>query len=201
MKNESNGIHDSKSATRNQILKASQEIFEKYGYKKTTIDDIAGELHKGKSSIYYYFISKEDIFRAVLDKEACELKEEILAAIGRTNNPKEQITSYIEVRINAIKKLGNLFDFQKKQYLSLENAKELRAKYETIEIEVIKSILDEGVRQGIFTIRNTYMTALSIMTIIKGLEAPILMEAEETIKERLEEMLPILFNGISAVAK
>ena len=84
MKNESNGIHDSKSATRNQILKASQEIFEKYGYKKTTIDDIAGELHKGKSSIYYYFISKEDIFRAVLDKEACELKEEILAVILRS---------------------------------------------------------------------------------------------------------------------
>ncbi|HET6559677.1 MAG TPA: TetR/AcrR family transcriptional regulator, partial [Prolixibacteraceae bacterium] len=48
-----------KDANRESILKTAQEIFSKYGYKKTTLDDIANAVRKGKSSLYYYFTSKE----------------------------------------------------------------------------------------------------------------------------------------------
>lgn len=187
---------DSKNNMHEMILNVAQQTFEKFGFKKTTIDDIATALRKGKSSIYYYFASKEEIFKAVLDKEAEELKDQILLAINEVEDPKTKIRVYIEVRIEAIKKLGNLYDFQKSNYFSLENVEKLRAKYDNLEVEVLQEILDLGVSQGDFEIQNTQMTAISIMTIIKGLEIPILIETDETIKERLEEMLPILFHGI-----
>lgn len=187
---------DSKNNMHEMILNVAQQTFEKFGFKKTTIDDIATALRKGKSSIYYYFASKEEIFKAVLDKEAEELKDQILLAINEVEDPKTKIRVYIEVRIEAIKKLGNLYDFQKSNYFSLENVEKLRAKYDNLEVEVLQEILDLGASQGDFEIQNTQMTAISIMTIIKGLEIPILIETDETIKERLEEMLPILFHGI-----
>ena len=62
---------------RESILKIAREIFSKYGYKKTTLDDIANAVRKGKSSLYYYFESKEDLFQAVIMKEVEILAHEL----------------------------------------------------------------------------------------------------------------------------
>jgi AcrR family transcriptional regulator len=44
------------------------------------MDDVAHAVGKGKSSIYYYFNSKEDIFKAVIEYEAEILKVELLSS-------------------------------------------------------------------------------------------------------------------------
>ena len=51
------------------IIDAAYEVFKKYGYEKTSVNDIAKEANMGKGSIYYYFESKEDIFITTLDYE------------------------------------------------------------------------------------------------------------------------------------
>ncbi|MGC8866567.1 MAG: TetR/AcrR family transcriptional regulator, partial [Bacteroidales bacterium] len=40
---------------RDVIIKTSRKLFARYGYRKTTIDDIASALGKAKGSVYYYF--------------------------------------------------------------------------------------------------------------------------------------------------
>jgi len=185
-----------KLTVREQIMKVSKGVFEKYGFRKTTIDDLAKALRKGKSSIYYYFESKEDLFKAILDHEVEQLKKEIMAAVEQPTSPLEKIRIYIEVRIEAIKKLSVLYDFQKDNYFTIDNADELRNKYDGIEVDIIKEILDNGIVSGDFNIRNTRITAISILTIIKGMELPVLTEELSAIKEKIDDMLPILFYGI-----
>ena len=51
--------------SKQQIIEAAGVIFERYGFKKTTMDDIAYAAGKGKSSLYYYFKNKEQVFEAV----------------------------------------------------------------------------------------------------------------------------------------
>ncbi|HIE30743.1 TPA: TetR/AcrR family transcriptional regulator, partial [Candidatus Poribacteria bacterium] len=51
------------------IIEASRELFARFGLKKTTMDEIAKKCGMSKATLYYYFKSKEDIFRAVIDKE------------------------------------------------------------------------------------------------------------------------------------
>jgi AcrR family transcriptional regulator len=58
-----------KDDTRESVLLAAQEIIAQYGYKKTTVDDIARKAGKAKGSIYYHFKSKEEIFQAVIENE------------------------------------------------------------------------------------------------------------------------------------
>jgi len=53
---------------KNILLQVAQSIFARFGLFKTTVDEIAKAARMGKSSIYYYFRSKEDIFKAVLEK-------------------------------------------------------------------------------------------------------------------------------------
>ncbi len=72
-----------KDLNRENILKIAREIFSKYGFKKTTLDDIANAVRKGKSSLYYYFESKEDLFQAVIMKEVDILGHELEIVINR----------------------------------------------------------------------------------------------------------------------
>lgn len=44
------------------IYKAALKVFAEYGYKKTTIEDIAAELGTAKSSLYFYIKDKRDLY-------------------------------------------------------------------------------------------------------------------------------------------
>jgi AcrR family transcriptional regulator len=64
-----------KDEVRDKIVSVASKIFTRFGFKKTTMEEIAMASKKGKSSIYYYFNSKEDIFRAVVEKRSCRIKK------------------------------------------------------------------------------------------------------------------------------
>ena len=55
---------------RDQILDQAARLFLQYGYKRTTMEDIASALGMSKASLYLHFSSKDDIFRAVSDLAA-----------------------------------------------------------------------------------------------------------------------------------
>jgi len=50
------------------ILEAADRLFVRYGFKKTTIDDVAAEAGVGKGTIYYYFRSKQELLLAYADE-------------------------------------------------------------------------------------------------------------------------------------
>jgi len=58
------------------ILAAAQRLFGYYGYRRTAIDDIAQEAGIAKGTVYLYFKSKEEIFRALCQ----QLIEQVLSA-------------------------------------------------------------------------------------------------------------------------
>jgi len=57
------------------VTQAAQELFARYGYERTSIEDIAEHLGIGKGSIYLAFKTKEDIFLAILEKHLAELRK------------------------------------------------------------------------------------------------------------------------------
>ena len=52
-----------------EILSTAKNLFAQHGLKKTTMEDIANAMGKGKSTLYYYFPGKIEIFEAVVDEE------------------------------------------------------------------------------------------------------------------------------------
>lgn len=63
----SNSLNDSAAIdpVRKDILTGARELFIHFGFKKTTMEDIARKIGKSKSSLYYYFKTKEEIFEAM----------------------------------------------------------------------------------------------------------------------------------------
>ena len=54
-----------KEAARETILDAAFERFSRYGYRRTSMDDIAREAGIARATVYLYFRNKEEIFRAL----------------------------------------------------------------------------------------------------------------------------------------
>ena len=50
---------------RESIIRAAHAQFRLYGYRKTSMEDIAGELGISRASLYSYFKNKDEIFRSV----------------------------------------------------------------------------------------------------------------------------------------
>lgn len=182
------------------ILNSAKTIFARYGFKKTTMDEIAQAARKGKSSIYHYFKSKEDIFKAIVEKEADELSAAIAKAINAETTSEKKIRAYVLARMKGINNLTNLYSALKDEYLEhysfIEN---VRVKYDTEEVNTIKGILKTGVEDGEFKIEDINLTAFALVTALKGLEYPLFIKNNSAKTEkRFEGLLNVLFYGIIA---
>ncbi len=189
-----------KEETRDAIIQVARNIFGKYGFQKTSMNQIANANRKGKSSLYYYFDSKEDVFKAVLEQETSMLRGEIMAAIAECDDPKDKLKAYINIRMNGFEKLLNLYDAIKNEYLShLQFIESARKNHDLSEINTIKSILDDGIQRGFFSIPDTAIASLAIVTAMKGLEYPFFVskDSSDVIDNQIEALLNILFYGIS----
>ncbi len=187
-----------KDEVKETIVNVARHIFSRFGFKKTTMDEIAAASHKGKSSIYYYFQSKEEIFKAVVEKEASILKQELLNAFNETQSPEQKLKAHVIVRMHSMEKLANFYSAMKDDYLSnLDFIEKIRKQYDEEEIKMMENILNEGVENSIFEIGDTSLAAIAIVTALKGLEIPLFWGVEEKdVERRLDHLLHILFNGV-----
>jgi len=187
-----------KEEFRRKVIISAGKIFSRYGFRKTTMDEIAKALKMGKSSIYYYFESKEEIFEAVVLWEANILRNELTTAIKSVESPVDKMKNYVFVRMKAFEKLSNyynaIFDKNLDHFDFIES---IREKYDREELAILRLILFHGAREKVFNVANSEYTALAVQTALKGLEVPLFWKKREiNIEERLNGILEVLFNGI-----
>ena len=94
-----------------KILEASYQRFLHYGYSKTTMNEIAGDLSMSKALLYYYFPDKSQLYVAVMRKLADQFISTLIEKVGEATDLlsafKAQITIHHEFMVSNY----NFFDF------------------------------------------------------------------------------------------
>jgi TetR/AcrR family transcriptional regulator len=80
------------------ILAAALEVFSAYGYRGSTVDQIAARCGLSKPNLLYYFRRKEDIYAAVLEHTLRDWLEP-LQALDAEGDPVEELTRYIRAKV------------------------------------------------------------------------------------------------------
>jgi AcrR family transcriptional regulator len=188
----------SNDEVRSQIVTAARSVFGKFGYKKTTMDEIGLAARKGKTALYYYFKNKEDVFRAVVEREAQELSLAISTSIQGKKDPVEKLKAYFLIRMNTLLKVSNFYDAMKNELLDqLQFINQTRLEVDKAELAMVKNILDEGVKKGSFEIKDTTTTASVLVTLLKGLEIPFFAQKQfENLDIHIQNLFNILCFGI-----
>ena len=188
-----------KEKVRTHIVGVARKIFTRYGFRKTTMEEIAAATHKGKSSIYYYFKSKEEIFRAVVEREAEEIKTELDRTIQKNGSPIDRLKTYILFRLHHVRSVKNFYAALNEEYLShMDFILEIRRQFDLEERQIVKNILEEGMQNGTFQVVSSEIGAIAIATMMKGLELPLLLSDEHKTdrEELLDDLIRVLFYGI-----
>lgn len=183
---------------RDLIIENSRNLFAKYGYQKTTITDIARSIHKDKSSIYYYYKNKEEIFAAVVEDAIERARDSIAKALVREANPMQKLKTYIFMRHELLQEwLDNYGDWSTdfREHFALIEA--IRERYFNVEKQLISAILDEGKKKGQFNIKNIEVCSDIILRLLKGFDVDWISNVKRKLEnEYLESLVDIIFHGI-----
>lgn len=134
------------------VLNAASELFERYGYKKTTIDDIAAEAGIGKGSVYLRFSSKEELGLAWLQKIHHDLFEGI-TELDPVSTVQDKVHRFL------VNRVMQRFDIFVRHRRSLDEAlcslrssldERKRAMHER-EAVFVSALITEGIDQGVFS--------------------------------------------------
>ncbi|HEY7324395.1 MAG TPA: helix-turn-helix domain-containing protein [Streptosporangiaceae bacterium] len=92
--------HDRGRDTRARLRALALQLFAEQGYEKTSLREIAEHLGVTKAALYYYFKSKEDIVRSLVEDYVAELDELIDWAAGQPRTAatrREIIGRYLQI--------------------------------------------------------------------------------------------------------
>ena len=154
----------------NQILSAAQKHFAMYGLEKSTMREIASDLNISKGALYYYFSDKEQLYKAVVEKEQEEFIHLLNEKLSLMSDPKAMFLEYIEIRMGHFRTMLNLSRFRLEE---MGNLKPLMGdtwcQFHNKEVEIIEEILIIGIKSNQFFMEHPHEVAELFLDLLKGL--------------------------------
>jgi AcrR family transcriptional regulator len=84
---------------RTEIMNAARTVFARKGFTRGIIDEIAKEAGVAKGTVYLYFSSKKEIYRAILDYDMNFLKQSALRRMDDAVNIRDKINAFVLARL------------------------------------------------------------------------------------------------------
>lgn len=149
-----------------EILKAASVCFARYGYEKTTLDDIGKLVNLNKASLYYYYKNKESIYTEVIYSESNAYLNNVFSEVEKVIGINEKILTYLTERLKFVK---NSLNFSQLSIDSVQKIAPLFGEmYNKIikeEMEHLSKVLECSVKKGEIISCETNRIAKSIITI------------------------------------
>jgi AcrR family transcriptional regulator len=152
------------------ILDAAQKRFALYGINKVTMDEIAEDIGMGKASLYYYFKTKEEVFRGVISRE----QEEFFRIMNDVAKQKlfigDKLRAYVSQRIKLSNQFLNLTAFNYKSWLDAKPiCKDLFDSFVNKERQLLITIFKEAQESGEIIIASPEKVAHLVLHLLEGL--------------------------------
>jgi len=165
----------STSKTKRNLIEVARQLFAKKGVENTTMNDIAEASQHGRRTLYTYFSSKNEIYKAVVESEFQELYKKLDEVIKQKLPADEKIFLFAFTRLGAVKEVvrrnGNLRAGFFRDIWRVEN---VRKEFDLKDIEYLETILKDGCNEGIFRVNDIPRTAALLHFSFKGLEVPVI---------------------------
>lgn len=90
---------------RSRILDAAQNLFLRYGVKRTALDDVVREAGIAKGTLYLYFDSKDALFAAIAERLCAEMLSNAEEAIASSASITSRIVGCLDAYIGSMHRL------------------------------------------------------------------------------------------------
>lgn len=191
--------------TKDLMIEVARQLFARFGFTNTTMNDIADASKKGRRTLYTYFKNKDEIYHAVIERELHGLWHDLELVKRLPISAEEKLMTMMLTHLDKIKDLvlrnGSLrAEFFKDIWL----VEQVRMDFDRKEIQLIEALLREGTLTGHFYVENTCLTAYLLQNIVKGMEVPFISGAyrsQGTVEEIRQVVRHFLLHGLMQPSK
>jgi AcrR family transcriptional regulator len=180
-----------------RILKAARRRFERFGVKKTTMDEICRDVGISKKTLYEHFSSKEDLFVSTFIHEALKNRDLIMEKLQEVEDPLEKVQKLFRFGVNRQWKesfmIRVLQDEDGLYHFFLKN--KYRLQVEEGVLSFMEDILKSGVELGKFRPMNTRTTAYFLFKLFQNITFA-KTESIQGDEKDLEELIAFITAGI-----
>jgi len=188
--------------TKESILSVADKLFSRFGFHKTSMDEIAKIARKAKGSLYYHFASKEELFKEVVSVEMINLKNHLAIIVSNTDlNASDKIRKYLITRMEILNSAANYHETLKADFFEHFNfIDDLRTDLDIWEKENLKKVILQGVERGEFAINGDIDVLLDVfIMLMKGLEIPFFLQNKyKKYSPYFDGLISILTKGLAS---
>lgn len=148
------------------ILSEAAELFMTKGYEATSMRDIAQKCGISKSLLYHHFTDKYQIFSRATSTSSAGLNETVAEAIAKVQCPREKLRIFmLETASYFEKNRLSWISASQEFWSSNEPQMSMQVKLRRDAFEkMLRSILEEGVEEGVFEIADTRLAGRLILS-------------------------------------
>lgn len=207
---------EKEKTSKEKILKAAKIIFAQKGKDGARMDEIAELSGLNKAMIYYYFESKDTIYKEILQTFFLEGFNKIFEIFKKPMTLKEKITNLVDFYINHYSNNPEFIKIMFRESINdgidIKNIlKEMTGKIDFLKANFLINLFEEekklGTMRSCIDIRNLIMSIIGMSFIYflfkpisKGMmyrdQENIEFDENEFLKNRKEHIIDLILNGI-----
>ena len=180
---------------REEIISVALQLIEKNGFQKTSMREIAILANMGKSSLYDFFKTKDEIVVYAVEKEMEETIKKVHKIIADESSPEQCLRKIMLNHLGVPKQYRTVLMWlnTESDYLEEDYRKRLKTARYAYQ-DIIKSVIENGVESGVFRKTNAdLMTRLLINSIISIIYTS---RPSASPEKMLDETMDIFLHGI-----
>jgi AcrR family transcriptional regulator len=182
---------------RKEIFHASVHLFLNKGFNETSMREIAEAAGIGKSTLYDYFPSKDDILLSFIEdmleglmRQAEEIKHRNVGALEKLRQMMSAYMDYLATNEELYTKLN--LEVQRLTQKSLERIQRKRHALQ----DAVRGIIDEGIQEGCFRHVDSLLATRVIFTALTP--AAYTTRPSGSRQQMMEEAFTLMLKGIQA---
>ncbi len=182
-----------------KIFQAALSLFAHYGFRKTTVEDVAAKVGMTKSNIYFYVKNKQDLYEKSVSHALEQWRNAVAAEIEKADTAREKFVvaasrsfAYLEDQ----KELRNLL-IKNPDIFTLSATEDRFYEVNQRAMQMLKQVIRQGIDEGVFYPVDVdhvteFLFSVYIMFLIKTY-----VKSDGSSSDRMyEEGLALIYRGL-----
>lgn len=148
---------------REEVIHHAAVLFNARGYHETTLEAIATSMGAGKPYIYNFFASKQELLAEVASRGTEQVYAAVVREMEKGGDPEDRLrrVALAFTRYALLNHMHVQIYFRENLHLPEAVRNELSRKRRAID-KMIRMVIDDGIAQGQFARRDSYVASLTI---------------------------------------
>lgn len=180
-----------------EILAAAHRVFADKGFHEATIDEVARAANVAKGTVYLYYRSKRELYRAALKRGILEMLEKTSMSVEAADSTEKKILAFIETKVRYFDENRDFFKIYYSEFGNcLTHPAEMYEDFTNLYLQqshMLEAVLERSLKRKEIRCTRPDVAALAIADLTRGLITQRLLGWS---KGKVDEDVTFLFNFV-----